>query len=220
MIKFQNQYVAWVYNLLMILLLIPVFLSGCGAHNSAVNRTENYIYAWPNITYTSSRHILIGIIDKRPYVVSGKVKPTYVGLMRGGFGNPWYMYTESGESLADDLSKAIVSGFKNAGINADYIKLWFDMEQQEINSFLVSKQSQKKVLIRINEWKSDTYARTKFIFDLTVEVYDKNGKVIASVTKKNVNESEEKKSTVSPVDAGRSVLTTLLNDESIMNELK
>jgi hypothetical protein len=201
------------------LLFIPVFLSGCGAH-SAINRTENYINAWPNITYTSNKNIVIGVIDKRPYIVNGNNKPSYIGLMRGGFNNPWYMNTESGKPLADDLVEAAASGFKNAGINAEHVKLTFDMDQQTINNNLVLKKSYKKVLIKINEWQSDTYQNTVFLYDLTAEVYNEEGAMVAEGTEKNINENREKQTVVSPIEASRSALSKLLNNKEIMAALQ
>lgn len=198
---------------LLILLFISMMLGGC-----AIGRTANYSYAWPDITYKSNKDITIGIIDKRPYIISGKVKPSYVGLMRGGYGNPFYMYTESGKPLTDDLAEAIVSGFKNAGINTEYVKLRFDMNQNEINNYLISKKLYKKVLIKINEWKSDTYRTTKFLYDLTVTVYDEKGVLLAEHTEKNTNEKSVP--VTSSIEEGRRVLSELLNNNSIMNALQ
>jgi hypothetical protein len=217
--QFYNRLVGWVSNPLIALLLIPIFLCGCGAH-SAVNRTENYTYAWPNITYTSNKNIVIGIIDKRPYVVDGNNNPSYVGLMRGGFYNPWHMNTESGQPLASDLTKAIVSGFKNAGINVKYTVLTFDMNQQEINNYLLSKKSYKKVLIKINEWQSDSFASIVFLYDLTAEVYNEEGIMVAKYTAKNINEKGEDQTAVDAVNAGRNALEKILNNKEIIAALQ
>ncbi|MDO9041179.1 MAG: hypothetical protein Q7U64_02405 [Desulfocapsaceae bacterium] len=219
MSNIQGKHKALCNNFSIMLLFIPVFLSGCGAH-SAINRTENYINAWPNITYTSNKNIVIGVIDKRPYIVNGNNKPSYIGLMRGGFNNPWYMNTESGKPLADDLVEAAASGFKNAGINAEHVKLTFDMDQQTINNNLVLKKSYKKVLIKINEWQSDTYQNTVFLYDLTAEVYNEEGAMVAEGTEKNINENREKQTVVSPIEASRSALSKLLNNKEIMAALQ
>ena len=205
--------------LFMIFIIVSIFISGCGAH-SAIKRTENYTYAWPNISYMSKRNIAIGVIDKRSYVLNGKVNPTYVGMMRGGFYNPWYMNTESGKPLVEDLAEAVVSGFKNAGINAEITKFPLNKNDQKINNYLISKNSYKTVLIIINEWQSDTYANTTFLYDLTATIYNEEGVMVAECTENNLNEKGEEQTVVSPVDAGRNILTKLLNDKKIITALQ
>ena len=213
------NFITWGNISFIVFLCFLMFLSGCGAH-TAVNRTENYINAWPNINYISDKNIVIGIIDERSYVVNGSVKPAYVGLMRGGFYNPWHMNTESGKPLVEDLSQAIVSGFKNAGINAKYIILTSDMDQQKLYNYFLSNNSSKKVLIRIQEWQSDTFSSTVFMYDLTAEIYNEDGVMVAKCTEKNVNENGENQTVVSPVDAGRNILTKILNTKSIITALQ
>ena len=195
------------------------FLASCGAH-SAINRTENYIYAWPNITYTSTKDIAISIIDKRPYVITGKNDPAYVGLMRGGFNNPWYMNTESGKPLVEDLSQAVVSGYKNAGINVELIQFPLNTDNQKIFNYLLSNKSSKKLLIIINEWQSDTFSVTTFLYDITAEIYNEEGAMVAKYTENNLSLKGENQTVASPVDAGRTVLTKILNNKTIITALQ
>lgn len=202
---------------LLIVLLIPTFISGCAG--SAINRKENYSLAWPNITYSFSEHVLVGVIDKRPYITNGKLEPSYVGLMRGGFGNPWYMHTESGKPLADDLSQAVVSGFKNSGIDAESVKLSTNINESELNKSFLLRPSAKKLLLSINEWKSDTFTRTRFLINITAKVYDENGSIVGEITEGNTNEREENQMVVSGLEAGRSSLTTLLNNKILLDGL-
>ena len=219
MTKGKYKYLPLINYFFIVLPFLIIFLCGCGVH-SAVKRTENYTYAWPNINYMSNKNIEISIIDKRSYVLNGKVNPTYVGLMRGGFYNPWYMNTESGKPLAEDLSQAVVAGFKNAGINAELIKLPLKINNQEGKNYIFLKNSAKKVLIIINEWQSDTFANTAFLYDITATIYNEEGVMVAECKENNLNETGENQTVVSPVDAGRNILTKVLNNQKIMSALQ
>jgi len=204
---------------LSLALLLLLLLSSCGGH-SAVGRTENFIYAWPSIGYTSDKDIAIGVIDQRPYVVNGDNEPTYIGLMRGGFNNPWYMNTASGEPLADDLSKAIVSGYNNAGISAKSVYLKFNMSHQDIERDFTSKKGIKKILLKINEWQSDTFRTIAFSYSLAAEVYNEDGLLVAKQTEQNINEDWDNKMVEDTINAGRSVIEKILNNSSIIEALQ
>ncbi len=216
MVEFKKQYLPKTLLFLIALTFVPVSLTGCGGH-TAINRTENYIYAWPRVNYTSNVPLLVGVIDKRPYVINGKVKPSYVGLMRGGFGNPWYMHTESGQPLSDDLYQAVSSGYRNAGFVVDDVKS--SMNHAEITSYFASKRGAKKILIKILEWKSDTYKRSKFNYDLSALIYDENGEIIAETAETNLKGNSPGEAVVSPLDAGRGALSKLLNNKQIKEAL-
>jgi hypothetical protein len=206
------------YLFVCFILFSALILGGCGA-GSAVHRTENYSYSWPNISYSTNGNLVVGVIDQRPYITSGKNEDTFVGLMRGGFGNPWHMHTESGKPLATDISQAVLSGYMNAGVNTVSVFLTPNMSQQDIANKLISAQSQRKILIKINEWKSDTYKNTKFLYDLSAEVYNENGEKIAEHGEENLSKKDDNKSAVDVVNAGREVLSRLLNNESIVRAM-
>ena len=204
---------------LLTTLIVVVVMSGCvGGVNSAINRTENYAYAWPNIKFQSNHKILVSAIDERAYVLSGKKDLNFVGLMRGGFGNPFDMYTESGAPLSDDLVQAITSGLKNGGLSATENKLKHDLSRQELIESLKLDTSAKKVLLKFKEWKSDTYSASRFLFELTLEIYDFDGALIVSITEKNIN--KDNTSSVSPMDSAREALSLIFNNELVSNALK
>jgi hypothetical protein len=200
------------------LIIISLLLTGCGA-GSAINRTANYSYAWPSISYSADKDITVGVIDKRPYVTNGKIKESYVGLMRGGFGNPWYMHTESGKALSEDILRAVKSGFMNANIAVSSVALSPNMGKQETVDKLRTKDSYRKILITVNEWKSDTYRTTRFLYDLSAEVYDREGHLLSEHKEENTSDEEANQSVESPVDAGREVLSQLLNNNAIVSSL-
>jgi hypothetical protein len=61
---------------------------------------QRYAYSDANLPLarvSSGASIGLGVRDARPYVVSGNKAPTFVGVMRGGFGNPFDVQTQSGQ---------------------------------------------------------------------------------------------------------------------------
>lgn len=194
---------------LFITFMFVVLLCSCGG-GAAFNRTENIQSVWPAINYSTDKHILIQVVDKRPDVLSKKVNPTYVGMMRGGFGNPFNMNTESGQPLANDVAIAINNGFRNSGIKSDIFNGSSPNSQ--------NKSKYRRLVLAIYEWECDYFKTADFKYNLALSVVDANGEVLASVTNLNI---DEKNITVqSPIDAGRSALSNIMHRESIINALR
>lgn len=190
---------------LVILLALVVILCACGG-GAAFNRTENIQSAWPVISYSTDNQITIQVIDKRPDVLSKKVNPTYVGVMRGGFGNPFNMNTESGQPLADDIAISIHNGFKNAGIKSEVFN--------GLSTNILSKIKYRRLELTIYEWECDYYKTADFKYNLALNITNADGKILASVTDLNI---DDKNITVpSPIEAGRNALSKILNNESII----
>jgi hypothetical protein len=206
-------------GLTVLMVLCGAILVSCGG-NSAINRTENYANAWPGVNYSTDRSIVVGVVDNRPYVLSGKVGPAYVGVMRGGYGNPFYMNTESGGPLSDDLGKALDSGLKNSGLRSKAIVLRAGTPVDEASKQLSAENSERALLLVVDEWKSDTYSTSRFLYDLTAMVYDDSGKLLATYKESNTDQKREEISAVSPLDAGRGALSKMLNAPSIEKALK
>ena len=204
----------------VILIVFTVLLiASCGG-NSAIHRTENYANAWPGINYSTDRSIVVGVVDNRPYVLSGKVGTQYVGVMRGGYGNPFYMSTESGGPLSDDLGTAIDSGLKNSGLRSTVVFLPSGLSPDKALKQFGANQRERALLVMVDEWKSDTYTTSRFLYDITATVYDGSGNLLATYNDSNVDLKREEISAVSPLDAGRGALSKMLNAPSIEQALK
>ncbi len=103
--------------------------------------------------------VSLDIQDNREYIMNGKKEESFIGLYRGGFGNPWDVNTEDNIPLAKlfaiDLTEELTSlGFINEG-------------------------SSKSLIVSINKWKFDTYQNIKFDYDLDVTVVDLSKNVLA-----------------------------------------
>ena len=158
---------------LIISLLSILVISGC-----AVGNKHNYSDATPNIKGTQGNKLELGVQDQRVYILSGDKPASFVGLSRGGFGNPFNVETESGNALSADFSKAVLKALEKKGVQVTEINIPPQMNQADVVKNL-TQSGNKAVFISIKEWKSDTYQNTSLNYDIQVQVIDKSGKILA-----------------------------------------
>jgi len=150
-------------------------LGGCAMGN-------RYNYAEVPVTMqgvSSAGAVAIAIADERPYVTSGNKTPQFVGLQRGGFGNPFDVNTASGRPLAEEMADALARAMKAKG--ADAVAVRVDAKDSEGNARrkLLENKPRRAVLITLHEWKTDTLMNTDFLYDVKLVVLDASGKQLA-----------------------------------------
>jgi hypothetical protein len=181
-------------------------VSGCAT--AAFGRTENYSAAWPAVPYTCRFEVSVLVSDQRADVLSGKKAPTFVGVTRGGYGNPFSMKATSGRPLVDDLTTAIVEGLKNTGAVAS------GATPAEKDARRARDSKTVLLLVQVHEWASDTYSTTDFSYDLSIAAYDSTGKLLGdgkvAADSQRVNSS---------IEAGRKALTELLAGPQVASAL-
>lgn len=155
-------------------LLVCFISSGC-----AVGVTHQYDAADAKFGLQTQSNISVAVHDKRPYVVNGNKPSNFVGVSRGGFGNPFDVTTASSNPLADDFATSIVSAFKADGANASMIRVQPQDSEKKIRSALFAAKSKRFVLLTLSEWKSDTYQNTALIYNVLLRVFDSVGTLLA-----------------------------------------
>ena len=124
---------------------------------------------------SGAANVAVGVHDERPYVVDGKKGDNFVGLSRGGFGNPFDINTRSGNPLATDMGKAITNAFKQSGVKAEQVVLDKKLSQKQAQDRLLAAKADRSVLLELVGWKSDTYQHVALIYDLRLRVFDQGG---------------------------------------------
>jgi len=147
-------------------------LGGC-----AIGVTHQYDSVVPEIRASAGSKIMLGAQDRRAYVLSRHKAETFVGVSRGGFGNPFDVTTASGQPLAEDFTKAIQRSLASKNVAVTTVRLAPDLTEAEAIKRL-TLMGQKSILVTINEWKSDTYISTRLLYDVTVRVLDGAGKIL------------------------------------------
>jgi hypothetical protein len=92
-------------------------LSGC-----AVGQKFDYTAATINVDSLTSVHsAAIAVLDQRVSIRKGDKDKSFVGLSRGGYGNPFDVRTASGLPLATEMAMAVVAALKTRGYSAEAV---------------------------------------------------------------------------------------------------
>lgn len=155
-----------------------LFLSGC-----AVGNQYGYTAAdvgLPLVADNEATPIAVGAQESRPYVLSGSKAPTFVGLQRGGFGNPFDVTTASGRGFGEDAADVLGTLLQRAGYPVATSDLYANRET--FLAELKERGVEKGLYLDIREWKTDIYISITLHWDLTLTVLNANGEVLAEST--------------------------------------
>lgn len=157
------------------------FLLSLGLLVSACAVGNQYDYKNQVIEFTgeTDQKVGVAVVDQRPYIVSGEKTPNFVGLQRGGFGNPFNVTTKSNEPLADSISFAIVEALKKRNISASVLKTVPTADAAEAMKVLDASGSSRLLMVYLTEWKTDTFMNVKFLYDVKASVADGDRTVLA-----------------------------------------
>ncbi len=151
-----------------------VLLSGC-----AVGNKHSYHDAMVLFDVEAASMVAVAAQDRRPYVLSGAKTPDFVGLQRGGFGNPFDVTTQSGKPLSTDFTESVVRSLVQGGAKAVPISIAPSLNRERAIAELRRSGAEKLLLLQLNEWKSDTFNNTALIYDVKAYVCDSTGEIIA-----------------------------------------
>jgi hypothetical protein len=102
-------------TMIMILCFIPTCVFGAFG---VIGQKDDYTKAWPRVQYKTDYSLSVSVHDQRPYVIDREKSPTYTGVLRAFYGNPWNVNTQSNKPLSEDIASAVVSGLMRVGIQA------------------------------------------------------------------------------------------------------
>lgn len=185
----------------ILLVAAVIGLSGC-----AFGRKVDYSALNAEVNISTQKSVTVAVTDNRPYVLSGKKENTFVGVTRGGFYNPFDMNTVSRKPLAVDIQQSVLGALAKSQIKATADDNAADQQ--------AASADQRLLVLKIREWKSDTYGRTRFDYDLNASVIDESGKVLGSKDAKGTGAIQNFQ------DAGKSALTQVLASPEIADALK
>ncbi|MGV8996465.1 MAG: hypothetical protein ACOH12_05915 [Parvibaculaceae bacterium] len=149
-------------------------LAGCAVGNK-IDYSQQYPAMAP---ITQGQTVTLGLQDMRPYVLSGDKDANFVGVQRGGYGNPFDVTTSSGRPLADDLLMTFSSALKRGGANVTSTTVAGSKSVAQAVEQLGKNGSNRVMLISFPEWKSDSFMNSWVMYDVTAKVFDKGGKLL------------------------------------------
>jgi hypothetical protein len=160
--------------------ILPVLALTLALGACAVGNQYDYTNASPALITETSNSVSATVIDRRPYVLSGRKSANFVGLQRGGFGNPFDVTTQSGRALAADLTDALVRALKARGITASALPLGAGTSTDTAVSQFQTQDADRLLVVSMQEWKTDAMMRLTLHWALEATVHDRSGAAIAS----------------------------------------
>ncbi len=164
MVPIQHK-ARWLKCLALPLVLV-LALAGC-----AVGNRYDYRGSIAGLPVSGTGRIAVDVLDARPYVLNHDKKPDFIGLQRGGFGNPFDVTTTSGRPMAEDMREALVSALQKQG----YVAVG------------AADAAPRKLELRVLEWKTDVMLRLSVSYDLVMSVYDGQGALLGRSTAKGID---------------------------------
>lgn len=159
----------------LLIMIAAVSISGCAVGNKHV-----YNDVAVETSAKTGKSVSVASLDQREYVVSGQSKPEFVGMQRGGFGNPFDVLTASGRSLSSEFTTAIKNALERNGAKV------FSLETKPSNvtnpamAELVATTGDRLLLLSIKEWVGDSQINTEVRYNLLLTVADSSGKSLAT----------------------------------------
>jgi hypothetical protein len=134
---------------------------------------------------SSVKTVVVSTSDQREVVKSGECAPTYIGMQRGGFGNPFRVNTESGLPLADDLTYAVSESLTKKGFKAMPVYTKVADDSGRVLELIKGQNGDRSLLFVITKWESDTYMNIGVDYDIELTVYDRQMAKLASASVKD-----------------------------------
>ncbi|MEM1277339.1 MAG: hypothetical protein AAGH74_12490 [Pseudomonadota bacterium] len=195
-------------------------LAGCAVGNQYDYRSASLQTAPANGT------LAIGVIDARAYVLSGDKSPRFVGFQQDGYGNSFVITTQSGAPLATDLAEVLEMAFASGTAAVTSAPLAPGTRASSAVEVLGALKTDRLLLVELREWKTDALADIKIDWNLTADVYDRSGRLLASENSQGFEGTgtlggvlEEQKAQLAVAEAGKR-LTELLSRPAIAAALQ
>lgn len=171
----------------------------------------NFKNAIPKLNHTGSLSVSVEVIDKRPYVISGKTKTDYVGYVRPYAWRPTESMTTSDKRpLSEVLTMCVSESLKSAGYTV--------IEK--------SAKANRSLIMLLNEWISDAGYNVGFKYDIALNVMSEKGVLIATGTVRGLDDLGSAQgmlliqSKLLVPEAAQKHLTELLNKPEIAAALR
>ncbi len=203
------------------LMLAAWMLAGCGS-----SYRINYSNVKADLNYSGTRTVAVGVLDKRPYVISGENDPRFVGTMRGGYGNPFDLWTTSDLRLSDEMASTMAESLRGRGFKVVLTKAFVGKDASEMLAEMKTTGAQRLVLMVMNDWWSNYYPRSfgaeksELIIDVELKVMDNSRKSLGSKKLKEIVNVESGWPQDTIPGWYQKKMTELLNDKGIQKALK
>jgi hypothetical protein len=123
--------------------------------------------------------IASAVQDQRVEIRTGDKEPDFVGLLRGGYGNPFDVGTASERPLAEDLSGVVGQALTRAGYRVHTVPLAPHVTREQAIDKLAQTGASCMLFVDYRSLKSDTFQNTALIYDIEATVTNPAGRPLA-----------------------------------------
>ena len=200
-------------------LMVVILVNGCA---TPVPKSE----LRPKLYSGTEKSIAVGVIEARPYVVSGEKGPRFEGIMRDEFGMPlpsFFTPKRPGEErFVDLLSGMIKDGLSDAGSNVSVVSLPAGSSPDDAWKKMSATGAGRYILMRVNEsnWNDGGRSPT-YKYDFVLVVGGKGGIVLGS--KNLAGQQTNRRGKHDPFDnyslTYRSLIESMFSDPAIKQAL-
>src|SRR5215467_405474 len=130
------------------IILISLFVASCAVGNKYDYRSTTL--ALP-IKPVDNKTLILSVQDFRPYVLNNDKDPSFVGIQRGGYGNPFNVTTLSGRPMTEDMADAMVKGLTDVGYRVNYVST--KPEMVKLIDAAAQNQANRIIVLKVYDWK-------------------------------------------------------------------
>ncbi len=217
--------------------LLPVLgfvaaLGACdagGTIDAALEGTFSGAYDYaalaPPISVSPDRSVAVAVIDQRPYVVNGEESDRFAGTMYGRFRDTVDVKTASGRPLADVVAEAVARTLGRQGAETAAVPVDRGATMAEALGALRGTGAERLIVIRMEEWRTDTAVRMEARWNLEAAVHDRAGELLGRRLTRGAEAlgatriADEDVGPLAVADLGRR-LARLLDDPAIADALE
>lgn len=124
--------------------------------------------------------IAVACVDERQSLRQGDITPELIGVTRDGYGIPYRVKTATKSPVATEIAAVVTRGF---GSNRKLAPPITSPDAASALAALRGTGTDRQVLIRIQQYNSDTLINTELDYAFIVEVRDSAGKLLATASK-------------------------------------
>jgi len=128
----------------------------------------------------SSKSLAVTVLDQRTYVIFGKRTEDFAGAVRSGAAVPYPLSTPSGKPLAAEMTQAIAGALSRQGQSTRAVVVPMSAGREGALEALKASGAERLLLFNCRDWKTDTRKNTRLDYDLTLEVLDARGELLAN----------------------------------------
>lgn len=156
---------------------VALQFTGCAAWNKYDLRSTS-------VTAPSGRSsIAVACVDERESLREGDIGPELIGVTRSGFGVPYRVKTATKSPVAVDVAEAVTRGF---GQNRKLAPPITSPDATSAKAALRGTGTDRQILILIQRYNSDTLINTELDYSITMQVYDIQGRLLASANRTKI----------------------------------